>query len=74
VNVAATAGFFPAAEHDRGNHLVLGSFERVIAMLSFFFVANLHAYVYVNFLFSAERSRRWIAYRAWGYPWTTSIG
>ena len=52
---------------------VLGSFERVIAMLSFFFVAN-----YTLSYFSLFRLRRREPemprpYRAWGYPWTTAI-
>jgi basic amino acid/polyamine antiporter, APA family len=52
---------------------VLGTFERLIAMMSFFFVAN-YALSYISLLWlrrkepSMERP-----YRAWGYPWTTGI-
>jgi APA family basic amino acid/polyamine antiporter len=52
---------------------VLGSFERVIAMLSFFFVAN-YTLTYAS-LFLLRRREPQMArpYRAWGYPWTTAI-
>jgi basic amino acid/polyamine antiporter, APA family len=52
---------------------VLGSFERVIAMLSFFFVAN-YALSYAS-LFVLRRREPDMPrpYRAWGYPWTTAI-
>jgi APA family basic amino acid/polyamine antiporter len=52
---------------------VLGSFERVIAMLSFFFVAN-YTLTYTS-LFVLRRKEPEMArpYRAWGYPWTTAI-
>jgi basic amino acid/polyamine antiporter, APA family len=52
---------------------VLGSFERVIAMLSFFFVAN-YTLTYTS-LFVLRRREPQMArpYRAWGYPWTTGI-
>ena len=52
---------------------VLGSFERVIAMLSFFFVAN-YTLTYIS-LFLLRRREPQMArlYRAWGYPWTTAI-
>jgi APA family basic amino acid/polyamine antiporter len=52
---------------------VLGTFERLIAMMSFFFVAN-YALSYISLFWlrkkepSLERP-----YRAWGYPWTTGI-
>jgi APA family basic amino acid/polyamine antiporter len=52
---------------------VLGSFERVIAMLSFFFVVNYtlsYASVFVLRKKEPEMAR---PYRAWGYPWTTAI-
>jgi len=50
---------------------VLGSFERVIAMLSFFFVAN-YTLSYTS-LFVLRRNEPQLErpYRAWGYPWTT---
>jgi APA family basic amino acid/polyamine antiporter len=52
---------------------VLGTFERVIAMLSFFFVAN-YTLTYTS-LFLLRRRQPQMArpYRAWGYPWTTAI-
>lgn len=52
---------------------VLGSFERVIAMLSFFFVAN-YTLTYTS-LFVLRRREPHMSrpYRAWGYPWTTGI-
>jgi APA family basic amino acid/polyamine antiporter len=52
---------------------VLGSFERVIAMLSFFFVAN-YTLTYTS-LFVLRRKEPEMArpYLAWGYPWTTAI-
>src|SRR6266404_2105148 len=52
---------------------VLGSFEIVIAMLSFFFVAN-YTLSYVS-LFALRKKEPEMErpYRAWGYPWTTGI-
>ncbi|PWT90783.1 MAG: APC family permease [Proteobacteria bacterium] len=53
--------------------LLTGTFERVIAMLSFFFVAN-YTLSYAS-LFLLRRNEPDMArpYRAWGYPWTTGI-
>jgi basic amino acid/polyamine antiporter, APA family len=52
---------------------VLGSFERVIAMLSFFFVAN-YALTYTSLFVLRKREPDMPRpYRAWGYPWTTAI-
>ena len=54
-----------------GALFVLGSFERVIAMLSFFFVAN-YALSYCSlFLLRKKEPEMARPYRAWGYPWTT---
>src|SRR5260370_2357779 len=53
--------------------LLTGTFERVIAMLSFFFVANYglsYASLFVLRKKAPEMAR---PYRAWGYPWTTGI-
>jgi APA family basic amino acid/polyamine antiporter len=52
---------------------VLGSFKRVIAMLSFFFVAN-YTLSYAS-LFVLRRREPDLPrpYRAWGYPWTSAI-
>jgi APA family basic amino acid/polyamine antiporter len=52
---------------------VLGSFERVIAMLSFFFVAN-YTLTYASlFILRKKEPSMPRPYRAWGYPWTTAI-
>jgi APA family basic amino acid/polyamine antiporter len=52
---------------------VLGSFERVIAMLSFFFVAN-YTLTYTSlFVLRRREPKMNRPYRAWGYPWTTGI-
>jgi basic amino acid/polyamine antiporter, APA family len=52
---------------------VLGSFERVIAMLSFFFVAN-YTLTYTSLFVLRKREPEMNRpYRAWGYPWTTGI-
>ena len=52
---------------------VLGSFERVIAMLSFFFVAN-YTLTYISvFVLRKKEPDMPRPYRAWGYPWTTAI-
>jgi basic amino acid/polyamine antiporter, APA family len=49
------------------------AFERIIAMLSFFFVAN-YTLTYTS-LFALRRREPQMErpYRAWGYPWTTGI-
>lgn len=52
---------------------VLGSFERVIAMLSFFFVANYTLSYASLFLLRRREPEMPRPYRAWGYPWTTGI-
>jgi APA family basic amino acid/polyamine antiporter len=52
---------------------VLGSFEIVIAMLSFFFVANYTLSYCSLFALRKKEPRMERPYRAWGYPWTTGI-
>lgn len=52
---------------------VLGSFERVIAMLSFFFVANYTLSYTSLFVLRRRQPEMDRPYRAWGYPWTTAI-
>jgi basic amino acid/polyamine antiporter, APA family len=52
---------------------VLGSFERVIAMLSFFFVANYTLSYTSMFVLRKKEPNMPRPYRAWGYPWTTGI-
>jgi len=56
-----------------GIAFVIGSFERVIAMLSFFFVAN-YTLTYTSlFVLRRREPEMNRPYRAWGYPWTTAI-
>jgi basic amino acid/polyamine antiporter, APA family len=52
---------------------VLGSFEIVIAMLSFFFVANYTLSYASLFALRKKEPHMERPYRAWGYPWTTGI-
>jgi APA family basic amino acid/polyamine antiporter len=52
---------------------VLGSFEIVIAMLSFFFVANYTLSYSSLFALRKREPQMERPYRAWGYPWTTGI-
>ena len=52
---------------------VLGSFEIVIAMLSFFFVANYTLSYASLFALRKKEPQMECPYRAWGYPWTTGI-
>jgi basic amino acid/polyamine antiporter, APA family len=52
---------------------VLGSFERVIAMLSFFFVANYTLSYASLFVLRKKEPNMPRPYRAWGYPWTTGV-
>ena len=52
---------------------VLGSFERVIAMLSFFFVANYTLSYTSLFVLRQKEPAMQRPYRAWGYPWTTGV-
>ena len=49
------------------------SFERVIAMLAFFFVTNYMLSFVSMFLLRAREPELARPYRAWGYPWTTAI-
>jgi APA family basic amino acid/polyamine antiporter len=52
---------------------VLGTFERLIAMLSFFFVANYTLSYASLFMLRRKEPSLERPYRAWGYPWTTGI-
>jgi len=52
---------------------ILGSFERVIAMLSFFFVANYTLSFISVFVLRQREPDTPRPYRAWGYPWTTAL-
>ena len=56
-----------------GITFILGSFERVIAMLSIFFVANYTLSYTSLFVLRKREPDMPRPYRAWGYPWTTAI-
>ncbi len=49
------------------------SFDRVIAMLAFFFVTNYLLSFTSMFLLRARDPNMARPYRAWGYPWTTAL-
>jgi APA family basic amino acid/polyamine antiporter len=49
------------------------AFERVIAMLSFFFVANYTLSYFSLFALRKREPQMARPYRAWGYPWTTGV-
>ena len=51
----------------------IGKFERVIAMLAFFFVTNYMLSFISLFIFRARDPHAERPYRAWGYPWTTAL-
>src|SRR4029077_14154516 len=53
--------------------LSANAFERVIAMLSFFFVANYTLSYFSLFALRKKEPQMARPYRAWGYPWTTGI-
>jgi APA family basic amino acid/polyamine antiporter len=73
VNVGGTPAFSLLLSTIVGIVFVLGSFERVIAMLSFFFVAN-YTLTYTSlFVLRKKEPQMDRPYRAWGYPWTTAI-
>jgi APA family basic amino acid/polyamine antiporter len=49
------------------------TFEKVVTVLAFFFVAN-YALSFVSvFVLRRREPRRPRPYRAWGYPWTTTL-
>ncbi|HET9802324.1 MAG TPA: APC family permease [Candidatus Acidoferrum sp.] len=52
---------------------VLGTFKRVIAMLSFFFVANYTLSYLSHFVLRFREPNLERPYRAWGYPITTGL-
>ena len=73
VNVGGTPTFSLLLSTIVGIIFVLGSFERVIAMLSFFFEAN-YTLTYTSlFVLRKKEPQMERPYRAWGYPWTTAI-
>src|SRR5579863_7890818 len=49
------------------------SFERVIAMLAFFFVTNYLLSFISLFILRRREPQMERPYRAWGYPWTTAL-
>ena len=49
------------------------SFERVIAMLAFFFVTNYLLSFTSMFILRMRQPEMARPYRAWGYPWTTAL-
>jgi APA family basic amino acid/polyamine antiporter len=51
----------------------IGKFERVIAMLAFFFVTNYMLSFISLFVLRARDPHAHRPYRAWGYPWTTIL-
>ncbi len=53
--------------------LLTGTFNRVIDMLAFFFVANYTLSYASLFLLRKREPQMARPYRAWGYPWTTGI-
>lgn len=53
--------------------LLTGTFERVIDMLAFFFVANYMLSYTSLFLLRKREPDLPRPYRAWGYPWTTGL-
>jgi len=53
--------------------LLTGTFERVIDMLAFFFVANYTLSYTSLFVLRKREPQMARPYRAWGYPWTTGI-
>jgi len=51
----------------------IGKFERVIAMLAFFFVTNYMLSFVSLFVLRSRAPQANRPYRAWGYPWTTAL-
>lgn len=53
--------------------ILSGKFEQVVAMLTFFFVANYTLSFTSVFVLRRREPERSRPYRAWGYPWTTAL-
>jgi APA family basic amino acid/polyamine antiporter len=49
------------------------TFERVLAVLAFFFVANYTLSFISAFVLRRREPNKERPYRAWGYPWTTAV-
>ena len=56
-----------------GVTFAIGKFERVIAMLAFFFVTNYMLSFLSLFILRLREPHAPRPYRAWGYPWTTAL-
>jgi APA family basic amino acid/polyamine antiporter len=53
--------------------ILTGTFEKVLALLAFFFVANYTISFVTLFVLRVREPNLPRPYRAWGYPWTTGI-
>ena len=53
--------------------ILTGSFERVIALMAFFFVADYALAYAAVFILRRREPGTERPYRAWGYPWTTAL-
>jgi basic amino acid/polyamine antiporter, APA family len=53
--------------------ILSGTFEKVIALLAFFFVANYAISFLSVFVLRRREPDALRPYRAWGYPWTTGL-
>ena len=73
VNKGGTPTIALLASTIAGVVFVIWSFERVIAMLSFFFVANYTLSYTSLFVLRKREPAMNRPYRAWGHPWTTGI-
>jgi APA family basic amino acid/polyamine antiporter len=62
LSVAASVGF-----------ILTGSFERVAAIMAFFFVADYALAYAAVFILRWREPETERPYRAWGYPWTTAL-
>jgi len=73
VNAGGTPAFALFLSTLIGVAFVLFPFERVIAMLSFFFVANYTLSYASLFVLRKKEPQMPRPYKAWGYPYTTAI-
>jgi APA family basic amino acid/polyamine antiporter len=53
--------------------ILTGTFERVLSLLAFFFVANYTISFISVFVLRSREPELPRPYRAWGYPWTTGV-
>lgn len=72
VNRGGTPGLAHALSAAIGIVFAVFSFQRVIAMLAFFFVANYAISFTSLFILRRREPELPRPYRAWGYPWTTA--